>query len=50
MNTARFAGIGARRGASLSGAKGNIAFMVTVRNAADAGKLKAMLDAAMRNS
>jgi hypothetical protein len=50
MNTARFAGMGTRHGTALSGAKGNIAFMVTVRNAADAGKLKAMLDAAMRNS
>jgi hypothetical protein len=50
MNTAHFAGMGARRGSSLSGAKGNIAFMVTVRNAANDGKLKALLDAAMRNS
>lgn len=50
MNTARFARMGARHGGVLAGAKGNIAFMVSVRNAADAGKLKALLDAAMRNS
>jgi hypothetical protein len=51
MNTARFARMGAGRGgASLAGSKGNIAFLVSVRNASDAGKLKALLDAAMRNS
>ncbi len=51
MNTARFARMGAGRGgASLAGSKGNIAFMVSVRNASDAGKLKPLLDAAMRNS
>jgi hypothetical protein len=50
MNTARFARMGTRHGASLAGSKGNIAFMVTVRNEADAGKLKSLLDAAMRNA
>jgi hypothetical protein len=40
----------ARHGSSLKGAKGNIAFMVSVREEADAGKLKPLLDAAMRNS
>jgi hypothetical protein len=42
--------MGAGHGSSLAGSKGNIAFMVSVRNASDAGKLKALLDAAMRNS
>ncbi len=51
MNTTRFASMGAGRGgASLAGSKGNISFMVSVRNPSDAGKLKPLLDAAMRNS
>ncbi len=51
MNASRFGAMAAGHGgASLAGAKGNIAFMVTVRNASNAGKLKALLDAAMRNS
>jgi len=50
MNTARFARMGTRHGASIAGSKGNVAFLVSVRNASDAGKLKALLAAAMRNS
>jgi hypothetical protein len=51
MNTTRFARMGAGRGgASLAGSKGNVSFMVSVRNPSDAGKLKTLLDAAMRNS
>jgi hypothetical protein len=50
MNTARFARMGTRHGASIAGSKGNIAFMVSVRNPSDAGKLRALLDAAMKNS
>jgi hypothetical protein len=42
--------MGAGHGSSLAGSKGNIAFMVSVRNVADAGKLKALLAAAMSNS
>ena len=47
---ARLERMGAGHGSSLAGSKGNIAFMVSVRNASDAGKLKALLAAAMRNS
>jgi hypothetical protein len=51
MNTARFASMSAGRGgASLAGSKGTVSFMVSVRNQSDAGKLKPLLAAAMRNS
>jgi len=51
MNMARFARMGKTYGANtIAGSKGNIAFMVTVRNPSDVGKLKALLAAAMRNS
>lgn len=46
----RFERMGAGHGSSLAGSKGNVAFMVSVRNPADAGKLKALLAAAMKNA